>query len=175
MPLQLQIWTYDQQNNKLRPENVKLGNLQRQFRSLEVDEHDRFAYAGSTSGDVLQVRCLTQSQATAATTCGMQCAAQDMKIGPWLSYSCNQTSGLIQHGPCHSGLADWVVPFLLGAASPVALHCCLAELPPGVSSCTAGQLGAWPAVQHWSCKAPPAAVGHSSSALPSRHHLARQR
>jgi hypothetical protein len=52
----LQIWTYDQQNNKLRPENVKLGNLQRQFRSLEVDEQDRFAYAGSTSGDVLQVR-----------------------------------------------------------------------------------------------------------------------
>jgi hypothetical protein len=53
----LQIWTYDQQNNKLWPENVKLGNLQRQFRSLEVDEQDRFAYAGTTSGDVLQVRC----------------------------------------------------------------------------------------------------------------------
>lgn len=52
----LQIWTYDQQNNKLWPENVKLGNLQRQFRSLEVDEQDRFAYAGTTSGDVLQVR-----------------------------------------------------------------------------------------------------------------------
>jgi hypothetical protein len=54
--LHTQIWTYDQQNNKLRPENVKLGNLQRQFRSLVVDEADRFAYAGSTSGDVLQVR-----------------------------------------------------------------------------------------------------------------------
>lgn len=53
--LSRQIWTYDQQNNKLRPENVRLGNLQRQFRSLEVDEQDRFAYAGSTSGDVLQV------------------------------------------------------------------------------------------------------------------------
>lgn len=52
----VQIWTYDQQNNKLRPENVKLGNLQRQFRSLVVDEGDRFVYAGSTSGDVLQVR-----------------------------------------------------------------------------------------------------------------------
>lgn len=52
----LQIWEYDQPNNKLRTENVRLGNLQRQFRSLEVDEHDRYAYAGSTTGDVLQVR-----------------------------------------------------------------------------------------------------------------------
>jgi hypothetical protein len=43
-------------NNKLRPEDVKLGNLQRQFRSLVVDQQDRFAYAGSTTGDVMQVR-----------------------------------------------------------------------------------------------------------------------
>jgi hypothetical protein len=50
-----QIWTYDAANNKLRPEGVKLGNLQRQFRSLEVDAQDRYAYAGTTSGDVLQV------------------------------------------------------------------------------------------------------------------------
>ena len=50
----MQIWTYDQQNNKLRPENVKLGNLQRQFKSLVVDRQDRFAYVGSTSGDVMQ-------------------------------------------------------------------------------------------------------------------------
>jgi len=62
LSLPLQIWTYDPQNNKLRPENVKLGNLQRQFRSLEVDEQDRFAYAGSTSGDVLQVGCCACSQ-----------------------------------------------------------------------------------------------------------------
>jgi hypothetical protein len=58
----LQIWTYDQQNNKLRPENVKLGNLQRQFRSLEVDELDQFAYAGTTSGDVLQVQTVVAQQ-----------------------------------------------------------------------------------------------------------------
>ncbi|WIA36861.1 hypothetical protein OEZ86_008112 [Tetradesmus obliquus] len=51
----LQIWTYDRANNKLRPEDVKLGNLQRQFRSLVIDQQDRFAYAGSTTGDVMQV------------------------------------------------------------------------------------------------------------------------
>jgi hypothetical protein len=61
----LQIWTYDQQNNKLRPENVKLGNLQRQFRSLEVDELDQFAYAGTTSGDVLQVQGVAAQQRAA--------------------------------------------------------------------------------------------------------------
>jgi hypothetical protein len=53
--LLLQIWTYDRANNKLRPEDVKLGNLQRQFRSLLIDKQDKFAYAGSTTGDVMQV------------------------------------------------------------------------------------------------------------------------
>jgi cilia- and flagella-associated protein 52 len=52
----LQVWTYDAENNKLRPEDVRLGNLQRQFRSILIDAQDRFAYAGSTSGDVMQVR-----------------------------------------------------------------------------------------------------------------------
>eukprot|EP00878_Enallax_costatus_P039075 GHUV01044595.1.p1 GENE.GHUV01044595.1~~GHUV01044595.1.p1 ORF type:complete len:343 (+),score=90.63 GHUV01044595.1:1178-2206(+) len=51
----LQIWTYDRANNKLRTEDVKLGNLQRQFRSLVIDSQDQFAYVGSTSGDVMQV------------------------------------------------------------------------------------------------------------------------
>eukprot|EP00878_Enallax_costatus_P038121 GHUV01043278.1.p1 GENE.GHUV01043278.1~~GHUV01043278.1.p1 ORF type:complete len:223 (+),score=51.96 GHUV01043278.1:1178-1846(+) len=50
----LQIWTYDRANNKLRTEDVKLGNLQRQFRSLVIDSQDQFAYVGSTSGDVMQ-------------------------------------------------------------------------------------------------------------------------
>lgn len=56
----LQIWTYDAPNNKLRSEDVKLGNFQRQFRSLVVSQQDKFAYVGSTSGDVMQVCCLHQ-------------------------------------------------------------------------------------------------------------------
>jgi hypothetical protein len=48
-------WRCCRANNKLRPEDVKLGNLQRQFRSLVIDQQDKFAYAGSTTGDVMQV------------------------------------------------------------------------------------------------------------------------
>jgi hypothetical protein len=42
-------------NNKLVPQDVQLGQLQRMVRSLTVDAEDKFVYAGTTTGDVLQV------------------------------------------------------------------------------------------------------------------------
>lgn len=51
----MHVWRYDATNNQLWSEPVKLGNLQRQFRSLELDAADSFCYAGTTSGDVMQV------------------------------------------------------------------------------------------------------------------------
>lgn len=42
-------------NNKLVPQDAQLGQLQRMIRSLTVDSSDAFVYAGTTSGDVLQV------------------------------------------------------------------------------------------------------------------------
>ncbi|GBF88745.1 flagellar associated protein [Raphidocelis subcapitata] len=51
----LRVWTYDSANNKLVPQDAQLGQLQRMVRSLTVDADDAFVYAGTTSGDVLQV------------------------------------------------------------------------------------------------------------------------
>ena len=50
-------------NNKLVAEEAQLGQLQRQIRSLAIDAEDKFAYAGTTSGDVLQVSAVNGSQA----------------------------------------------------------------------------------------------------------------
>jgi hypothetical protein len=43
-------------NNKLVWQEAQLGQLQRMVRSLTVDADDKFVYAGTTSGDVLQAR-----------------------------------------------------------------------------------------------------------------------
>lgn len=51
----LHVWTYDKPNNKLRPQEAQLGQLQRIFKSVCVDSRDQYAYCGTTSGDVLQV------------------------------------------------------------------------------------------------------------------------
>jgi hypothetical protein len=51
------VWEHDAANNKLRPSETQLGHLQRNFKSVAVDDTDSFAYCGTTSGDVLQVRC----------------------------------------------------------------------------------------------------------------------
>ena len=42
-------------NNKLVPQEAQLGSLQRKVTALSVDADDAFVYAGTTSGDVLQV------------------------------------------------------------------------------------------------------------------------
>ncbi|KAI8467381.1 MAG: flagellar associated protein [Monoraphidium minutum] len=51
----LRLWTYDSANNKLVAQEAQLGQLQRMIRTLTVDADDGFAYAGTTSGDVLQI------------------------------------------------------------------------------------------------------------------------
>lgn len=54
----LHVWEYDRPNNKLRPTAAELGQLQRIFKSICIDSRDQFAYCGTTTGDVLQVRAL---------------------------------------------------------------------------------------------------------------------
>lgn len=77
------MWTYDAANNKLRPEDVRLGNLQRQFRSIVVDAADRFAYAGSTSGDVMQVRARGVRQLHAVPSLSAQnCRVASAQLQP---------------------------------------------------------------------------------------------
>lgn len=52
----MNVWTYDAGNNKLRPTDATLGTLKRVFKSVVVDANDEYAYCGTTTGDVLQVR-----------------------------------------------------------------------------------------------------------------------
>ena len=49
------VWKYDKPNNKLRPHDVQLGQLQRVFKSLTVDYEDKYVYCGTSTGDILQV------------------------------------------------------------------------------------------------------------------------
>jgi cilia- and flagella-associated protein 52 len=51
----LLMWQYDKPNNKLRSQDAQLGQLQRIFKSLTIDIQDKYVYAGTTSGDILQV------------------------------------------------------------------------------------------------------------------------
>jgi hypothetical protein len=60
----LHVWTYDRPNNKLRPQEAQLGQLQRSLKAICIDHKDQYAYCGTTSGDVLQVTtaaCLCSS------------------------------------------------------------------------------------------------------------------
>ncbi|MEW5298669.1 MAG: hypothetical protein WDW36_001762 [Sanguina aurantia] len=52
----LTMWEFDRPNNKLRPHEAQLGQLQRLCRTITIDSNDQFAYVGTTSGDVLQVQ-----------------------------------------------------------------------------------------------------------------------
>ncbi|KAG2446088.1 hypothetical protein HXX76_000688 [Chlamydomonas incerta] len=51
----MNVWTYDGANNKLRPTDATLGTLKRVFKSVVVDANDEYAYCGTTTGDVLQI------------------------------------------------------------------------------------------------------------------------
>jgi len=51
----LHVWDYDKFNNKLKPHDVQLGQMQRVFSALSIDDEDEFVYCGTQTGDVLQV------------------------------------------------------------------------------------------------------------------------
>lgn len=49
------IWEYDAAINKLRPTAIEMGKLVRNFHTLCVSADDSHLFAGSQSGDLLQV------------------------------------------------------------------------------------------------------------------------
>ncbi|KAL6756928.1 WD40-repeat-containing domain protein [Haematococcus lacustris] len=51
----LHSWEYDKPNNKLRPQEAQLGQLQRIFKTVCIDSRDNYAFCGTTTGDVLQI------------------------------------------------------------------------------------------------------------------------
>jgi len=55
----LRIWEVDRTNRKIRPYECDLGQLKRDVRCLLIDNDDEFLYAGTTSGDILQITIKT--------------------------------------------------------------------------------------------------------------------
>jgi len=51
----LRVWEFDQPNRKIRPTDVKLGQLKRVVTSIVIDNGDKHMYCGTLSGDVLKV------------------------------------------------------------------------------------------------------------------------
>jgi len=48
-------WEFDLANKKLRPTSVNLGQMKRVTTSILIDKEDRYAYCGTSTGDILQV------------------------------------------------------------------------------------------------------------------------
>ncbi|XP_002736733.1 cilia- and flagella-associated protein 52-like [Saccoglossus kowalevskii] len=51
----LRKWKLDLSNRKIRPTDVRMGQLKRIVKCIEIDEADEFIYCGTTSGDILKV------------------------------------------------------------------------------------------------------------------------
>ena len=49
------MWEIDRENRKVRPTEVRLGQLKRDIRCLVIDENDEYLYTGTKSGDILKV------------------------------------------------------------------------------------------------------------------------
>lgn len=52
----LRVWDIDYQNRKINPTDVNLGNIRREVTTIAVEAADRYAYCGTTSGDVLCIQ-----------------------------------------------------------------------------------------------------------------------
>lgn len=51
----VQILTIDAKDKKIRLVESNLGNIKRAFKCLAIDESDELVYAGTTTGDILEV------------------------------------------------------------------------------------------------------------------------
>jgi len=51
----LRVWEFMLETRKLRPTDVKLGQLKRVVTSIAIKDDDKFMYAGTLSGDILKI------------------------------------------------------------------------------------------------------------------------
>ncbi|CCW62363.1 unnamed protein product [Phytomonas sp. EM1] len=52
----LRVWSVDMENRKMNPVDINLGNLRRSVTTLAIEQTDKYAYCGTTTGDVLCVQ-----------------------------------------------------------------------------------------------------------------------
>jgi WD40 repeat protein len=51
----LRVWSFDRANRKLRPTDCHMGQVKRVITQIEIDDDDVYMYAGTKTGDLLQV------------------------------------------------------------------------------------------------------------------------
>jgi len=51
----IRTWDLDLEQRKLRPHDVKMNGVRRLATKVEIDDNDKFAYIGTTTGDIQQV------------------------------------------------------------------------------------------------------------------------
>ena len=51
----LRVWTFKRSNRKMQVEDVNVLNLKRFYNCIYIDENDEYLYAGTDTGDLLQV------------------------------------------------------------------------------------------------------------------------
>jgi hypothetical protein len=47
------IWNVNAEKKSISSEKINMGNLKRDFSSIVLDEDDKYAYAGTKTGDVI--------------------------------------------------------------------------------------------------------------------------
>jgi len=52
----LRVWDIDYQNRKINPVDVNLGNMRREVKTIAIEATDRYAYCGTSSGDVVCIQ-----------------------------------------------------------------------------------------------------------------------
>lgn len=52
----LRVWTVDLENHKMSPVDINMGNMRRSVETIAVEQTDKYAYCGTTTGDVICVQ-----------------------------------------------------------------------------------------------------------------------
>jgi len=54
------IWTVNAEKKSISRDKIVMANLKRDFTSIELDEDDKFAYAGTKTGDIIFINMETK-------------------------------------------------------------------------------------------------------------------
>lgn len=79
----LRYWTIDEQRSRLVAENAKLDQVKRIITCLQMDDHDKFTYCGTTTGDVLKIANSTQKLLMTGPRKMLGEGITSLEVAPW--------------------------------------------------------------------------------------------
>jgi len=103
------VWQFDKDNKKLRPTQVNLGQMKRVTSNVLIDADDSFVYAGTTTGDVLQVAL---QRALFKQTAPKKCFSLGVT-----------SSSMLPNGDMLIGTGDGTIAKLCGQTMKIKLQC----------------------------------------------------